>query len=289
MRVPLLRNIGTTLEMIKWEHSVLTLPFGLTGAVLAARGFPTLRQGVWLIVALVAARSAAMAFNRLADAEIDSANPRTAARALPAGLLSRQFVCCFVAASSLALILAAWMLSRLAFYCSPLALLIILGYSYTKRFTRWAHLFLGLAMGIAPAAAWVAIRGSLDPRILIVSGAVMFWGAGFDILYACQDYEHDRSARLYSVPRAFGIAKSLLLARIFHLIAFAFFLWMTYAFALGWIAVAGVLLVGALLIYEHSLVRADDLSRMNAAFFTMNGLISMLLLALVACDLLLLG
>jgi 4-hydroxybenzoate polyprenyltransferase len=229
-----------------------------------------------------------MAFNRLADAEIDSANPRTAARALPAGLLSRQFVFCFVAASSLLLILAAWMLSRLAFYCSPLVLLIICGYSYTKRFTRWTHLFLGLAMGLAPAAAWVAIRGALEPRILIVTGAVMFWGAGFDILYSCQDYEHDCRAELHSVPRFFGIARSLLLARVFHVIAFAFFLWMTYAFVLGWIAVAGVLLVGALLVYEHSLVKADDLSRLNAAFFTMNGLISMLLLVLVACDLLLL-
>jgi 4-hydroxybenzoate polyprenyltransferase len=286
--VPWLRNLGTTLEMIKWEHSALTLPFGLTGALLAARGLPSLRQGIWLVVALVAARSAAMAFNRLADAEIDSANPRTAARALPAGLLSRQFVFCFVAASSLLLILAAWMLSRLAFYCSPLVLLIICGYSYTKRFTRWTHLFLGLAMGLAPAAAWVAIRGALEPRILIVTGAVMFWGAGFDILYSCQDYEHDCRAELHSVPRFFGIARSLLLARVFHVIAFAFFLWMTYAFVLGWIAVAGVLLVGALLVYEHSLVKADDLSRLNAAFFTMNGLISMLLLVLVACDLLLL-
>ncbi|MGA2991746.1 MAG: UbiA-like polyprenyltransferase [Candidatus Korobacteraceae bacterium] len=286
--MPWLRNLGTTLEMIKWEHSALTLPFGLTGALLAARGLPSLRQGIWLVVALVAARSAAMAFNRLADAEIDSANPRTAARALPAGLLSRQFVFCFVAASSLLLILAAWMLSRLAFYCSPLVLLIICGYSYTKRFTRWTHLFLGLAMGLAPAAAWVAIRGALEPRILIVTGAVMFWGAGFDILYSCQDYEHDCRAELHSVPRFFGIARSLLLARIFHVIAFAFFLWMTYAFVLGWIAVAGVLLVGALLVYEHSLVKADDLSRLNAAFFTMNGLISMLLLVLVACDLLLL-
>lgn len=286
--MPWLRNLGTTLEMIKWEHSALTLPFGLTGALLAARGLPSLRQGIWLVVALVAARSAAMAFNRLADAEIDSTNPRTAARALPAGLLSRQFVFCFVAASSLLLILAAWMLSRLAFYCSPLVLLIICGYSYTKRFTRWTHLFLGLAMGLAPAAAWVAIRGALDPRILIVTGAVMFWGAGFDILYSCQDYEHDCRAELHSVPRFFGIRRSLLLARIFHVIAFAFFLWMTYAFVLGWIAVGGVLLVGALLVYEHSLVKADDLSRLNAAFFTMNGLISMLLLVLVACDLLLL-
>ena len=170
--------------MIKWEHSVLTLPFGLTGAVLAARGLPSLRQAVWLVVALVSARSAAMAFNRLADATIDAGNPRTAMRAIPAGLLSRQFVFWFVVVFSLILIFAARMLSQLAFYLSPVALVIIFGYSYTKRFTRWAHVFLGLAMGIAPAAAWVAIRGTLDPRIFIVTGAVMFWGGGFDILYS---------------------------------------------------------------------------------------------------------
>jgi 4-hydroxybenzoate polyprenyltransferase len=272
--------------MIKWEHSVLTLPFGLTGAVLAARGLPSVRQAVWLVVALVSARSAAMAFNRLADAAIDAGNPRTATRAIPAGLLSRQFVFWFVVVFSLILIFAARMLSQLAFYLSPVALIIIFGYSYTKRFTRWAHVFLGLAMGIAPAAAWVAIRGTLDPKIFIVTGAVMFWGGGFDILYSCQDYEHDCRAKLYSVPRAFGIAKSLVLARLFHVVAFGLFLWMVFAFALGPVALAGVLLVGALLIYEHSLVRANDLSRLNAAFFTMNGLISMLLLGFVAGDLL---
>ena len=273
--------------MIKWEHSVLTLPFGLTGAVLAARGLPSLRQAFWLVVALVSARSAAMAFNRLADATIDAGNPRTAMRAIPAGLLSRQFVLGFVVVFSLILIFAARMLSQLAFHLSPAALAIIFGYSYTKRFTRWAHVFLGLAMGIAPAAAWVAIRGTLDARIFIVTGAVMFWGGGFDILYACQDYEHDCRAKLYSVPQSFGIPKSLLLARMFHMVAFGLFLWMVFAFALGAVALAGVLLVGALLIYEHSLVRADDLSRLNAAFFTTNGFISMLLLGFVAGDVLL--
>jgi 4-hydroxybenzoate polyprenyltransferase len=273
--------------MIKWEHSVLTLPFGLTGAVLAARGLPSLRQAFWLVVALVSARSAAMAFNRLADATIDAGNPRTAMRAIPAGLLSRQFVLGFVVVFSLILIFAARMLSQLAFYLSPAALAIIFGYSYTKRFTRWAHVFLGLAMGIAPAAAWVAIRGTLDASIFIVTGAVMFWGGGFDILYACQDYEHDCRAHLYSVPQSFGIPKSLLLARMFHMVAFGLFLWMVFAFALGAVALAGVALVGALLIYEHSLVRADDLSRLNAAFFTTNGFISMLLLGFVAGDVLL--
>src|SRR5579863_2314036 len=209
--VALFRSIGTTLEMIKWEHSVLTLPFGLTGAVLAAGGIPSLHTSLWIIVALVAARSAAMAFNRLADATIDAANPRTTVRALPAGRLTRSFVAWFVIVTSAILILAAWELNPLAFYLSPVALGIVFFYSYTKRFTRWAHVVLGLAMGIAPAAAWVAVRGTLDPRILILTGAVIFWGAGFDILYACQDYDHDVTVDVYSVPKAFGIRKALMI------------------------------------------------------------------------------
>jgi 4-hydroxybenzoate polyprenyltransferase len=282
--VALFKNIGITLEMIKWEHSFLTLPFGLTGAVIAANGFPAGRQLLWIVVAMIAARSAAMAFNRLVDADIDVSNPRTATRALPAGHLSRQFVIGFTVATSVLLILAARQLNPLAFYLSPVALLIICGYSFTKRFTRWAHLFLGLAMGIAPAAAWVAIRGSLDPRIFIVTLAVMFWGGGFDVLYSCQDYEHDCQENLHSVPRHFGIARALILSRLFHVIAFSFFLWMVFAFSLGKIALGGVIVVGVLLIYEHSLVKANDLSKLNAAFFTTNGLISMLLLLAVTVD-----
>ena len=270
--------------MIKWEHSFLTLPFGLTGAVIAANGFPAARQLLWIVVAMVAARSAAMAFNRLVDADIDVSNPRTSSRALPAGHLSRQFVVGFTIATSVLLVLAAKQLNPLAFYLSPVALLIICGYSFTKRFTRWAHLFLGLAMGIAPAAAWVAIRGSLDPRIFIVTTAVMFWGGGFDVLYSCQDYHHDCQENLHSIPRHFGIARALMLSRLFHVIAFSFFLWMVFAFALGKIALGGVIVVGLLLIYEHSLVKADDLSKLNAAFFTTNGLISMLLLLAVTVD-----
>ncbi len=270
--------------MIKWEHSFLTLPFGLTGAVIAANGFPAGRQLLWIVVAMIAARSAAMAFNRLVDADIDVSNPRTATRALPAGQLSRLFVVGFVIATSVLLILAARQLNPLAFYLSPVALLIICGYSFTKRFTRWAHLFLGLAMGIAPAAAWVAVRGSLDPRIFIVTTAVMFWGGGFDVLYSCQDYQHDCQENLHSIPRHFGIARALTLARFFHVIAFSFFVWMVVAFSLGKIALAGVVVVGVLLIYEHSLVKANDLSKLNAAFFTTNGLISMLLLLAVTVD-----
>ncbi len=270
--------------MIKWEHSFLTLPFGLTGAVIAAQGIPSLRVLLWICVALVAARSAAMAFNRLADAGIDATNPRTRTRALPAGLLTQQFVGWFVVVSSLLLMLAAWQLNRLAFYLSPIALAIVFAYSYTKRFTRWAHLFLGLAMGIAPAAAWVAVRGNIDPRIFLLTGAVMFWGGGFDVLYSCQDFEHDCEENLHSVPRWFGIARALVISRMFHVIAFSFFLGTVFAFGLGKIALAGVIVTGVLLIYEHSLVKANDLSKLNAAFFTTNGLISVMLLGFVVVD-----
>jgi 4-hydroxybenzoate polyprenyltransferase len=273
--------------MIKWEHSVLTLPFGLTGAVLAAQGIPSLHTSIWIIVALVAARSAAMAFNRLADATIDAANPRTKIRALPAGKLSKGFVAWFVIVTSAILILAAWELNPLAFYLSPVALGIVFLYSFTKRFTRWSHLVLGLAMGIAPAAAWIAVRGSLDPRILILTFAVLFWGAGFDILYSCQDYDFDCAANVYSVPKAFGIRGSLAISRVFHLLTVLLLAWMVVAFALGKLAILGVVLVALLLIYEHSLVKHDDLSRVNAAFFTMNGLVSMAFLFFVAGDLLL--
>ncbi len=273
--------------MIKWEHSVLTLPFGLTGAVLAARGIPDLHTSIWIVVALVAARSAAMAFNRLADATIDAANPRTKIRALPAGKLSKSFVAWFVVVTSAILILAAWELNPLAFYLSPVALGIVFLYSYTKRFTRWSHVALGLAMGIAPAAAWIAVRGTIDPRILILTAAVVFWGAGFDILYSCQDFDFDRSVAIYSVPKAFGIRTALVIARGFHVITMLLLVWMVVAFGLGKIAIAGVVFVALLLAYEHSLVKHDDLSRINAAFFTMNGLVSMAFLFFIAGDLLL--
>ncbi len=272
--------------MIKWEHSVLTLPFGLTGAVLAAGGIPSLHTSIWIVVALVAARSAAMAFNRLADATIDAANPRTKIRALPAGKLSKSFVAWFVIVSSAILILAAWELNLLSFELSPVALGIVFLYSFTKRFTRWSHVVLGLAMGIAPAAAWVAVRGSLDPRILILTAAVIFWGAGFDILYACQDYEFDCAAEVYSVPKAFGIRTALGIARLFHVLTVLLLAWMVVAFGLGKIAIVGVVFVALLLVYEHSLVKHDDLSRVNAAFFTMNGLVSMAFLLFITGDLL---
>jgi 4-hydroxybenzoate polyprenyltransferase len=280
-------NTGTTLEMIKWEHSVLTLPFGLTGAVLAARGIPNLHTSIWIIVALVAARSAAMAFNRLVDADIDAENPRTKIRALPAGKLSRQFVLGFVVVTSAILMFAAWQLNPLSFYLSPISLAILFFYSYTKRFTRWAHVVLGLAMGIAPAAAWIAVRGSFDPRILLLTGAVVFWGAGFDILYACQDYDFDRGAGLHSIPRHLGIPRALWIARSFHAVMLLLLIALIPAFALGKLAIAGIVAVLLLLLYEHSLVKPNDLSKLNAAFFTMNGVISIVFAAFVAADLLL--
>ena len=282
-----LRDLRVTLEMIKWEHSIFALPFALCGAMLAAGGFPSLHQLLWIIVAMVAARSAAMAFNRWADAAIDAANPRTSTRALPAGHLSPAFVITFVVASSAIFVLAASQLNRLALLLSPVALLVLLLYSYTKRFTRWSHLVLGFALGIAPAAAWIAVRGNLDPRILLLTAAVTFWVAGFDVLYACQDYDFDQQAGLHSIPRYLGIRGALWVARGFHLLMVAFLVALLIVFGLGMLAASGVGVVILLLLYEHSLVRANDLSKLNAAFFTMNGVISVLFFVFVAADLLL--
>jgi 4-hydroxybenzoate polyprenyltransferase len=273
--------------MIKWEHSIFALPFALCGAMLAAGGLPSGHQLLWIIVAMVSARSAAMAFNRVADAGIDAANPRTRTRALPAGALTPSFVTTFVLVSSAIFILAAAELNHLTLILSPLALAILLAYSYTKRFTRWSHLVLGFALGIAPAAAWIAVRGSLDPRILLLTAAVTFWVGGFDVLYACQDYEFDREAGLHSIPRYLGIGGALWAARIFHLIMIGLLVALILAFGLGKLAVAGLLVVVALLVYEHSLVSATDLSKLNAAFFTMNGVISVVFFIFVASDLLL--
>ncbi|MGD0760010.1 MAG: UbiA-like polyprenyltransferase [Candidatus Sulfotelmatobacter sp.] len=285
--MPLLRNLRVTLEMIKWEHSIFALPFALCGAMLAAGGLPTAHQVAWIVVAMVAARSAAMAFNRLADASIDAANPRTSARALPAGQLTPVFVATFVVISSLVFMVAAAELNRLALWLSPVALAVLLLYSYTKRFTRWSHLVLGFALGIAPSAAWIAVRGSLDPRILLLTAAVTFWVAGFDVLYACQDFDFDRASGLHSIPRYLGISRALWVARAFHIIMLLLLAALLVAFGMGKLAIAGVALVAVLLAYEHSLVSAGDLRKLNAAFFTMNGVISVVFFAFVAGDLLL--
>jgi 4-hydroxybenzoate polyprenyltransferase len=286
-RVGVLRNLKITLEMIKWEHSIFALPFALCGAMLAAGGLPGWRQLAWIVVEMVTARSAAMAFNRLADASIDAANPRTATRALPVGQLTPAFVSTFVAISCGLFVLAASQLNRLTLLLSPVALAVILLYSYTKRFTRWSHLFLGFALGIAPSAAWIAVRGSLDPRILLLTAAVTFWVGGFDVIYACQDHDYDSSHGLHSVPRYFGIHNALVVARLFHILMLGLLVALIVSFGLGKLAMVGVVAVAALLLYEHTLVRHDDLSKLNAAFFTMNGVIAVVFVAFVAGDLLL--
>jgi 4-hydroxybenzoate polyprenyltransferase len=285
--VPLFRNLRVTLEMIKWEHSIFALPFALCGAMLAAGGVPGIRQLAWIIIAMISARSAAMAFNRVADASIDAANPRTQTRALPAGTLSPAFVTMFTVVSCAIFILAASQLNRLALILSPVALAVVLLYSYTKRFTRWSHVVLGFSLGIAPAAAWIAVRGSLDPRILLLTAAVTFWVGGFDVLYACQDYDFDRLSGLHSIPRYVGISGALAIARTFHVVMLLLLIALVAVFGLGKLAMVGVLAVAVLLTYEHTLVSPRDLSKLNAAFFTMNGVISIVFFAFVAADLLL--
>jgi 4-hydroxybenzoate polyprenyltransferase len=284
--VGFVQNLKITLEMIKWEHSIFALPFALCGAMLAAGGLPARHQLAWIIVAMISARSAAMAFNRLADASIDAANPRTSIRALPAGHLTPSFVSTFVAISCGIFVLAASQLNRLTLMLSPVALAIVLLYSYSKRFTRWSHLFLGFALGIAPAAAWIAVRGSLDPRILLLTAAVTFWVGGFDVIYACQDFDFDRSHGLHSLPRHLGIHTALWIARVFHLAMLGLLVALVMVFGLGKLAAVGVIAVAALLAYEHSLVRHDDLSKLNAAFFTMNGVISVVFFGFIGGDLL---
>lgn len=283
----LLRSIGTTLEMIKWEHSIFALPFALTGAMLAAHGWPRPMQLLWIVLCMVTARSAAMAFNRWADADLDAMNPRTSARAIPAGLLTRGFVAAFIAFMSVAFVLSAAQLNRLTLWLSPVALAILLLYSYTKRFTRWSHIILGFCLGIAPAAAWIAVRGALDARILVLTAAVLFWVAGFDVLYACQDAEHDRIHGLNSVPAAIGIAGAFWTARVMHAIMLGLLLWLVHLFTLGAVGLVGVAVVAALLLYEHMIVSPKDMRRLNAAFFTMNGVISVVFFVFVAAALLL--
>jgi 4-hydroxybenzoate polyprenyltransferase len=288
-------RIRTTLEMIKFEHSVFALPFALVGALLAFRenarldrtggvtlawppGWPVLRIFCWIIVAMVGARSAAMTINRIVDIRFDRENPRTRERALVTGALSRTFAAGFAVAASALLIAAAWQLNRLAFELSPLVLAVLLFYSYTKRFTSWSHVVLGFCLGISPAGAWIAVRGSLDWRIAILCAAVTLWVGGFDILYACQDVEFDRRAGLFSAPSRMGVPKSLRLAGAMHVAVVLLLAWVALAFHLAWPAWAGIAVVAALLGYEHSLVRPNDLSRINAAFFTVNGYISLLFL-----------
>ena len=287
LRLSTWRSLGATLEMIKVEHSVFALPFALMGALLAARGWPSGRPLFWIVIAMVGARSAAMSFNRLIDQKLDALNPRTAQRALPAGLLTAGFVSTFALLSSTVLVFAAYQLNPLAFRLSPLALAILFLYSYTKRYTILSHLVLGFCLGIAPAAAWIAIRGTLSPRILLLTAAVTLWTAGFDILYACQDIEFDRRLGLHSIPQRWGIARALEVSAAMHGVMVILLLWLAWAESLGWISLAGVAVASALLVYEHRLVKPTDLSRLDAAFFNTNGWIGILLLLFWGFDIVL--
>ena len=271
-------KLGTTLRMIKFEHTLFALPFAFLGAVLAADGVPQLRQIIGITVAMVGARSAAMTFNRIADREIDAENPRTAARELPSGKLSVKFAWAFFIVSVIVFLLAAYSLNWLTLALSPVALASIIGYSYAKRYTSLSHLFLGWALAISPSAAWIAVKGSIDSEIpLLLSLLVLMWTAGFDVMYACQDYDFDRRTGLRSIPATFGIGRALWIARLFHIQAFVALLLLYGLSGLGWPALVGVVAVGILLIYQHMLVSAKDLSRMNAAFFTTNAFVSVIL------------
>ena len=270
--------------MIKIEHSVFALPFALISALVAARGIPSTYQLLWIFVAMVAARSCAMAFNRVADRKLDSLNPRTQKWPLAAGLLSLPFVVIFIVVCASIFIFAAYKLNSLAFALSPLALLIIFGYSLTKRFTALSHWFIGLALAIAPAGAWIAIRGKLELPPLILSFAILFWTAGFDLIYSCQDAQFDRSHNLHSIPSKFGIKTALIIARICHFITISLLIAFGIAAGSGWLYYVGVACVAVLLIYEHSLVNHLDLSRVNEAFFTVNGAVGVLLLLFVSLD-----
>jgi 4-hydroxybenzoate polyprenyltransferase len=287
--VAFLKRIRLTLEMIKFEHSVFALPFALTGAFLAVREL-RLGRGVvlgklpWIVLAMVGARSAAMAFNRILDAGIDARNPRTHTRHIPAGTLSVAFAWGFVIVSSGVLAAAAWMLNPLCFALAPVALAVVFFYSFTKRFTSLSHLVLGISLGIAPAAAWIAMAGSLDARVLWLTAAVTFWTAGFDIIYSCQDFEFDKASGLFSVPSRFGIAGGLWIARALHTAMIACLIMLVLTFHLGWLSLLGIAAIVGLLAYEHSLVKADDLSRVNAAFFTVNGYVSVLFFLFWAAD-----
>ena len=266
--------------MIKIEHTLFALPFAFLGAVLAAKGLPTPWQLLWIVVAMVGARSAAMAFNRITDRSFDAKNPRTASRALPAGLLSVGFVWAFTLTSAALFLLAAALLNRLTLILSPVALACLLLYSGTKRWTQFSHLVLGACLSMAPTGAWIAVRGTIaDPAPLLLSLVVLLWTAGFDVLYACQDYDFDRRDGLKSIPARVGIARALWIARALHALAFLALVWLFVVTQLGSLAFAGVIATGVLLVYQHRLIRAEDLSRLNAAFFTTNAFVSVILFA----------
>ena len=280
----IITKISIFLEMIKFAHTIFALPFALTGALLAAGGLPSIRQTVWIILAMVGARTAAMAMNRLIDAEIDARNPRTAVRAIPAGLIGKGLTFIFIVASIGVMLFSAYMLNPLCLKLSPIALFFLLLYSYCKRFTALAHVVLGICLAAAPIGAWVAIRGTVDAPALILGGVVLFWVAGFDILYALQDLEFDRSAGLHSIPVLLGVTGSLLAARLFHLIMIGLLFTLFILMHLGPLFLAGILTATSMLLYEHWLLKDGDLAKLDAAFFNMNGYISVAIVLFTAAD-----
>jgi 4-hydroxybenzoate polyprenyltransferase len=273
----MLNKVGLILKMIKIEHTVFALPFACMGAFLAARGWPTSRQFFWILVAMVGIRSAAMAFNRLVDAKLDAANQRTRMREIPRGVLKKSDVWVFVAASAVVFVLAAYQLNRLCFILSPVALAVTFFYSYTKRFTWLSHLVLGGAVGLAPIGGWVAVAGSFHPIAFLLGAAVLFWIAGFDIVYGCQDYEFDCNYMLKSIPQRWGIARALRVSELCHLITFALLVTVGVMASLGLVYYVGLVLILAFLVVQHLIVSPEDLSRVNVSFFTMNGLISLVI------------
>ena len=281
----MLRKITVFLEMIKFSHTIFALPFALTGALLAARGLPAWQQLFWIVLAMVGARTAAMGLNRLIDAEIDARNPRTAGRAIPAGLIGKGATALFIALSLALLLAAAARLNPLCLKLAPVAVFFLVLYSFCKRFTALAHVVLGICLAAAPIGAWIAIRGTVELPALILGGIVLFWVAGFDILYALQDLEFDRSAGLHSIPVALGVNGSLWAARLFHLVMLGLLTALPAVMGLGTIFLAGVGIVTLMLAYEHWLLRAGDLSKLDAAFFNMNGYISVAVLLFTSLEL----
>ncbi len=267
-------KIKIILEMIKFEHTIFALPFAFTGALLAANGLPPWRTVFWIVMAMVGARSAAMGFNRWADRAFDAENPRTKNRALPLGLVTPAQVVFFTAAASALLLVSAWMLNPLALYLSPVALAVVFFYSFTKRFTYLSHAFLGLAICLAPIGAWIAVTGTIAGPALVLGAAVLFWLLGFDVLYALQDMEFDRKAGLHSIPQRFGVGRSLWIARAAHAVTMGALVWLAGLLSLGWLYLGGIFIAFCMIVYEHALVKEDDLSKLNIAFFNMNGYIS---------------
>lgn len=279
-----MKSFFAFIKMIKLEHSLFALPFAFVGMILAANGLPSWNVILWVVVAMVGARSAAMGVNRYADAEIDARNPRTASREIPAGNISKKATLFYILVSLALYFTAAFMLNRLTVVLSPIPVLIFILYAYAKRFTNFCHVILGIALGLAPICAWIAVTGSIDTAPFILGGAVILWVAGFDILYAIQDIEYDRKEGLHSIPAVFGTGGSLIIARILHFAAICLFISLMAFTNLGYIYLAGVLLSGALMAYEHSLVSKDDLSKLNMAFFNMNAYISITIMIFTIID-----